>query len=187
MMLSRSFDRPLLSPTTCQEPHGDPQRVLHGFPGRLPHSQTIHSPLRYSSPPSANRKQKTEPPQSFGSPAILVRKQSESRTRWLCSPLYREGCLCRDSATEKTKPATDRSRLHHWLLAAQVPRVGRRFIASTPMTNGIKCMSILFPLYSKRARKASVSLAYTVKVRLRSPYDTGSLRVSRLSLRRSRR
>ena len=53
---------------------------------------------------------------------------------------------------EKEEPATNRSRLHHSLLVAQVPMLGRRFIASTLTLTRRKptqSYSALVPLYSE--------------------------------------
>jgi len=88
----------------------------------------------------------------------------------------------------KRRPATT-SRLHQWLLAAQVPRFERRLSASTRMVKKVTLLLTTLPLYSNTGEKASPFPASLVKVGLRNRkgHEIGSFSVSRGYLRRSKR
>jgi hypothetical protein len=141
--------------------------------------------------PTCLAKQKAEPPKSFGSPAIRMRDRSTCWTRWLCAlPQgkvallgilnYETGPTLGDtrpleSAPVTKKPAATRSRLHHWLLVAQVPTLARRFLASTSGTSQSRSTSIPLRVYERHLQKASPDHSFAVKIRLREMRRLDSL------------
>jgi len=143
-------------------------------------------------------------PRSFGSPAIPARhhlvpglwallpsrcgKVAFIGISSLAPTVNVRSRRTRHRQPTKRKPATN-SRLHHWLLAAQVPKLERRLSASTRMANRVPLLLTTLLLYITIGEKASPFPASLVKVGLRDRkgYDIGSFSVSRGYLRRSKR